>query len=145
MSRPQSNVVVVPLGDALPLFVDSTSTYKVLDLNTPQLRNLLPHAGGITLEVLLDDVATYEIDWNIDAYPGWDRDHELAAVPFFGSGASPTDQSLTGPQLLAVTNVNPASHYMQHIRLVLKWRLHTGVSVPKQAAWSSRLDVTLKV
>lgn len=144
MSRPQSIVVKIVLGEGIPLFADSTSGYKLLDLDVIQLRNLLPNAASMTLEVLLDDVATNEIDWNVDAFPGWDRDHEIAAVPFFGTGATPSDQTTAGPQLLAVTNVAAGTHYMQHMRLVLKWRLHTGVSVPKQAAWSGNLYVTLK-
>lgn len=144
MPRPQSIVVKIVLGEGIALFADSTSTYKLLDLNVVQIEDLLPHASAMTLEVLLDKVATNEIDWNIDAFPGWDRDHELAVVPVFGSGATPSDQTTAGPQLLAVTNITQASHYMQHMRLILKWRLHTGVSVAKQAAWSANLYVTLK-
>lgn len=138
MSRPQSIVVKIVLAEQIPLFTDDNN-YKLLDLKVEALENLLPNAASMTLEVLLDQVATNQVDWNIDAYAGWDRDHELAAAAFFAA-----DQATAGPQLLAVTNVVAATHYMQHLRLVLKWRLRAGVTVPKRPFWSANLYVTLK-
>lgn len=140
----QTSVIAVPLTLEVSLFADSTSTYKFHELNTPLLRELLPHAASLQLHWLLDDVASNEIDWNIDAYVGWDREHELAAVPFFVSGGNPADQTASGPGLAAVTNLLASSHYMRHARLLLKWRLHAGVTVPKQGTWSAILYVTLK-
>lgn len=140
----QSIVIAIPLAVDFSTFSDSTSTYKVHELDVPRMQDLLPHAASLQLHWLLDDVSSNEIDWNIDAYVGWDREHELAALPFFVSGGNPADQTASGPGLAAITNLLASSHYMRHIRLLLKWRLHTGVSVPKQGTWSAILYVTLK-
>ncbi len=121
------------------MFTDSTGTYKVLELPAAELQDLLPHAESLSLEWLLDQVATNEIDWNIDAITGWNRDNEAAAVAFF----SPNDQTAAGPQVAAPANFTSAS-WRRHVRLQLKWRLHTGVSVPKEGRLSAILYVTLK-
>lgn len=140
----KSRVVVVPVVLRHRLFADSTTTYKLLDLDLPELQELLPHAESMQLQWLLDDVATNEVDWNVDFYAGWGRDHELAPLPFFGSGATPADLTAAGPGMANVTNVPAATHYMRHARPVLKWRLHTGVTVPKEAVFSGALYVTTK-
>lgn len=137
--RPASIVVAIPLAEAMNLFAESTSNYQSHQLETPMLRDLLPHAASMSLHVLLDGLAVNEIDWNIDAYAGWDREHELTSVLFYSS-----DQTAVGPQILAVTNVSASTHYLKHMRLVLKWRLHTRVSAPRRGRWSAILYVTLK-
>lgn len=140
----RSRVVAIPFALKFRMFADSTSTYKYDDLDLPELAGLLPQAESMQLQWLLDDVATNEIDWNVDFFAGWDRDHELTSLPFFGSGATPSDQTTSGPGMSAITNISASTHYMQHARLQLKWRLHTGVSVPKEATFSGVLYVTLK-
>lgn len=134
----RSRVVAIPLVLDLRMFTDSTSTYKILDLDVPELEGLLPHAEALSLEWLLDQVATNEIDWNIDAFVGWDRDHELGAVAFFAA-----DQTAAGPQLAVPANFT-SGNWRRHVRLQLKWRLHTGVSVPKEGKFSAILYVTTK-
>jgi hypothetical protein len=135
----KSRVVAISLVDGLALFSDSTSTYKVEDLDIPELADLLPHAESLQLHWLLEDVAVNEIDWNIDAFPGWDRNHEAASVSFFAA-----DRTDVGPVLAAITNVTAAVQYMKHFRLLLRWRLHTGVSSAKSGKLSAILYVTLK-
>lgn len=134
-----NRVVAIVLLDKLRMFADSTSLYKVQDLDVRQLQGLLPLAESIEVQWLLENVATNEVDWNIDAYPGWDRDHENSVVSFFA-----VDQSATGAQMSAITNLVKAQHYMRHLRLQAKWRLHTGVGAPKEARLSAVAYVTLK-
>jgi len=134
-----NRVVAIVLLDKIYLLADSTATYKVKDLDIRQLQGLLPYAESIEIHWLLENVATNEIDWNIDAYPGWDRDHELSAVACFG-----TDQTAPGPQMSAITNLLKSQHYMRHLRLQAKWRLHVGVGAPKEARLSAVAYVTLK-
>ncbi len=139
----RSRVVAIPFTLKFRMFADSTSTYKYDDLDLPELAGLLPHAESMQLQGLLD-VGINEIDWNVDFFAGWDRDHELTSLPFFGSGATPSDQTTAGPGMAAITNIPATTHYMQHVRLQLKWRLHTGVTVPQEATFSGVLYVTLK-
>ena len=135
----QSRVVAIELLSEVSLFTDSTSTDKTMDLEVPELEGLLPHAESLSLEWLLRDCLPNEIQWNILAYVGWDRENELPSpVAFFS-----TVQSATGPQLAALTNVS-TSNYRRHMRLVLQWRLVSGVSVPKQGTLSAILYVTTK-
>jgi len=134
----RSRVVALPVAASLRLFTDSTGTYKVLDIDLPELEGLLPHAESIALEWLLDQCATNEVDWNIDAIVGWDRDHELA--PF---GVFAADQTTSGPGLATLT-AWLSSNYRRHVRLQLRWRLHTGVTVPKEAVFSALLYVTTR-
>ena len=49
----KSRVVAISLVDGLALFSDSTSTYKVEDLDIPELADLLPHAESLQLHWLL--------------------------------------------------------------------------------------------
>ncbi len=134
----RSRVRPIALVFQARLFTDSTGTYKVLELDVPELEGLLPHAESLALEWLLDQVATNEVDWNLDAIAGWDRDHEVGPVALFAA-----DQTAAGPGLATITNLTSAS-YRRHVRLQLKWRLHTGVSVPKEATFSAILYVTTK-
>lgn len=120
------------------MYTDSTGTWKVLDLDVPELQGLLPHAESMQLEWLLDQCATNEVDWNIDVIVGWDRDHEVAPFTAFAS-----DQTASGAQLSTLT-AWATSNYRRHVRLQLKWRLHTGVTVPKEAMFSAILYVTTK-
>jgi len=135
----RSRVVPIILVDALQIFSESTSTYKVEDLDVPELADLLPHAESMQLHWLLEDVVINELDWNIDAFPGWDRNHEASAIAVFA-----TDKTDVGPQLAPVTTIAAATQYMKHLRMLLKWRLHTGVSTPKSGKLSIILYVTLK-
>jgi len=135
----RSRVVTIPLAHELRLFTDvAGGAYKELDLDVPELDGLLPHAESMQLEWLLDQVANDQIDWNIEAFPGWDRNNEGSMVLFFN-----LDQSLAGAQLATITNFTTAS-YRRHVRPTLRWRLHTGVSVPKEARFSAILYVTTK-
>jgi hypothetical protein len=130
--------VTIPLAHEVRLFSDlANSTYKDLDLEPPELAGLLPHAESIQLEWLLDQVTNDQIAWNIEAFPGWDRNNEGPMVLFFG-----TDQSAAGPQLATITNFTSAS-YRRHVRLALKWRLFSG-TVAKEARFSAVLYVTTK-
>lgn len=90
-----SDVVAIVLCDGAWIYADSTSTYKVEDWVVRQLQGLLPRAVAMELHWLLEDVSANEIDWNIDAYPGWDRDHENAAVSFFGTDSTAVGRSPT--------------------------------------------------
>lgn len=134
----RSRVIALPIAAALRLYTDSVGTYKVLDIDLPELEGLLPHAESIALEWLLDQCATNEVDWKLHAYVGWDRDHELPPFAAFAS-----DQTAAGPGLATLT-AWASSNYRRHARLQLKWRLHTGVTVPKEALFSGVLYVTTK-
>ena len=134
----RSRVVAIALADDLRMYTDSTGTYKVLDLDVPELEGLLPHAESIQLEWLLDQCAINEIDWNIDVFVGWDRDHEIASFTAFAG-----DQTASGAQLATLT-AWATSSYRRHVRLQLKWRLHTGVIIPKEAMFSAILYVNTK-
>lgn len=137
--RLPSRVVAIAIARDFRMFADSTGTYKVEDLSTPQFADLLPYAESMQLQWLLEDVAVNEIDWNLDAYPGWDRDHELAPVALFAA-----DQTAIGSLMSNITTLTPATHYMRHLRLQLRWRLRAGVTVPKEAKFSAVIYVTLK-
>lgn len=115
---------------------DSTSysTAKSLSLDIPELEGLLPHAEAIWLEALLLNCADNEINWNIDARVGYDRDNEGSPVAFLAA-----DQTLSGST--RVDSSLASSNHRRHARLTLKWKLHTGISVMKQA----RISLTLYV
>ena len=51
---PNAGRLAIPLGAELRLFSDGTSTYKVLDLDVPELEELLPHADSLPLEWLFE-------------------------------------------------------------------------------------------
>lgn len=136
--RIQSRVVAISIVVDARLFCDSTSVSKIVDLDVPELEGLLPHADSLMVEWLLDKVATNEIDWNIDGIVGWDRDHELSPVAFFAS-----DQTAAGPQLAAPANFT-SGNFRRHCRLQLRYKLHAGVSVPKEGFLNVVLYVTTK-
>ena len=135
----RSSVVAIPILEDRRLFTDSTSTYKTLDLEVPQFgRAAASLRIPAQLEVRLDQVSNNEVDWNIDAIAGWDRNHENSAVAFFAS-----DQSTAGPQMLSPSNF-VTSTWRQHVRLQLQWRLHTGITAPKEGKYSAILYGTTK-
>lgn len=131
----QSRNIEIPLIDNQIIYADSNSTYKLLFLDVPALEGLLPHAEGLWVESLLMNCAVDEIDWNIDAFVGFDREHELQnAQAFFAS-----DVSTIGSQKLDASNLTSA-YYRRHARLVVRWKLHSG-STPKQGNLSIVLYV----
>jgi len=134
----QSRVIPIALVIDARLFADSTSVAKVIDLDVPELQGLLPHADSLSLEWLLDQVANNEIDWNLVGIVGWDRDHEIAPVDFFSA-----DQTAAGPQLGAPANFT-AGNFRRHCRVQLRYKLHAGVSVPKEGKLNVILYVTTK-
>ena len=135
----QSRVVAIELAMNLSLFSDTSASTKKLDLDVPELEGLLPHAESLSLEWLLRDCGPNELEWNVMAYVGWDRENELPSPAAFFA----TFQSATGAQLATLTNVS-STNYRRHSRLVLEWKLVTGVTTPKQGTWSAILYVTTK-
>lgn len=133
--RTRSRVLSIVLCDRERLFTDS-GTFRSRELEVPELTELLSSAESLSLEWLLDGVATNEVDWNIDAYTSWDRAHENTPVSFFAAV-----QTTAGPGLANPSNFTSAS-WTRHCRLQLKWALHTGVTVPKEALLSAVLYVT---
>jgi hypothetical protein len=111
-----SRVVVIPLVDDLQIYADSSSNYRTLNLDVPELQGLLPHAEAVWVEACLTNCADGEIDWNIDAFVGYDRDHELSAVSFFSS----VQNTAASVKVDAANLTN--SYYRRHARLVLKWK-----------------------
>lgn len=138
----RSRVVSVPLALDLLLFSDAAGAgYKTLALDAPELDGLLPHADSLQLEWLLDQVGNGEIEWNILAYVGWNRDNELPSpVEFFNPASEPSN---AGPQLASPSNFT-SSNWRRHVRLVLRWRVKAGATPPKQAKFSAILHVTTK-
>lgn len=131
----RTRVMEILLVDGMELYADSTSTYKTLDLVVPQLEGLMPHAEKVWVEALLTNCSQDEIDWNVDTYSGFDRDHENAAVAFFAA-----DQSAAGSTRLDAANWTTAD-YRRHTRLALRWRLHNGVGTPKNGRFSLSMFV----
>jgi hypothetical protein len=137
----RSRVVAIPIVTKHRMFSSSTSTYTIENLeDLEELKELLPHAESMQLHWLLDDVATNEIDWNIDAFVGWDRDHEITPA----KSMLTTDATASGPGLAVTAGIVAATDYMRHCRLQLKWRLHAGVNTLKEAMISIILYVTTK-
>lgn len=134
----RSRVVPVLIADRLRLYADTGGT-RVFDVSAPEISGLLPHAESLQLQWLLEGVANNEIDWNIDAFTGWDRNHELPPASFFASPGMTTP----GPGLATITNFT-ASNYFRHCRLQVKWALHSGVTTAKEGIYSAILFATLK-
>ncbi len=140
----RSRVIGILFAPRRNEFGSRTNTSKVEGRDVPEPEGLVPHRESIQHRWLLDDVGINEIDWNVDLFAGWGDDHEVTSLPFFGNGATPTDQTTAGPGMVAITNIPATTHHMQRVRLQLKWRLHTGVTVPREATCCGVLYVTLK-
>lgn len=134
----KTRVVAIALLNEVRLFTDDATGWTNLDIEAPELEGLLPYADSLQIQWLLDQVGAEQIEWNIEAYVGWDRNHELSApVAFFA-----TDQSTAGPGLATLVNFSSA-HYFRHVRLRLRWRLN-GATSAKSAVLSANLYVTTK-
>jgi hypothetical protein len=136
----RSRVVGIPIVTKHRMFSSNPNAYTIENLeDLEELKELLPHAESMQLHWLLEGVLVNEIDWNLDPFVGWDRDHELAAKPMLT-----TDSTAPGPGLAVTAGIVAANDYMRHCRLQLKWKLHAGVSTPKEATLSAILYVTTK-
>ncbi len=134
----RSRVVSIALCVDQRLFSSDNQNYTTIDLDVPELEGLLTHADSLACEWLLDRVANNELDWNIVARVGWDRDNEISAVNFFAS-----DQSTAGAQLATPANFT-SGNWRRHCRLQLTFKLHSGVTVPKEGRLNLILHVTTK-
>ena len=133
----RSRVVSIPICVDQRMFSSDNANYTTIDLDVPELEGILTHADSLLCEWLLDRVASSELDWNLVARVGWDRDNEIGAVNFF----SP-DQSTAGPQLAAPANFG-SGNWRRHCRLQLIFKLHSG-TVPKEGRLNLILHVTTK-
>jgi len=134
----RSRVVSIAICVDQRLFSSDNANYTTVDLDVPELDGILTHADSLACEWLLDRVATNDVDWNIVALVGWDRDNEQPPVNFFAS-----DQSTAGSQLAAPANFT-SGNWRRHCRLQLIYKLHAGVTVPKEGRLNLVLHVTTK-
>jgi hypothetical protein len=134
----KSRVLEIVLVEDFAVYADVVGTYRTLNLDVPELEGLLPHAETIWVESLLTNCANAEIGWNIDAYVGFDRDHEIGPQKFFTNDLNTADSLRTD-----ANNFTAPNFYRRHARLVLKWTLASGVTSPKQGKLSAVLFVKL--
>lgn len=136
----RTRVVPITICLKLPVFSSSEGTYSTLDLDVPEMQGLLPQSDSIDVHWMLNNVAVDIIEWNIVGYAGFDRDHEVTGLAFFN-----TDQAAIGSQKLAATNFPSSTHYQQHVRLQLRWKLKdVATPVPSTGELSIVLYVTTK-
>ncbi len=113
---------------------DAAKSY--LDLQVPQIRNMLPQASGLFVVGLTENAVATDFEWNIQFISGFDRIHEAAPINIAASNLD----SASGMRSAEYTTT---SNFLLESRLRLWWRNKNGISGVKNAQLSAVLGVHL--
>lgn len=83
----KSRMVVIEVCDKVRLTTDGTMTPCYLDLEVPEIEDLLPHVEELTL-VTLTECRTTNHEWNVVFRSGFDRDHQADTPVKIGPAAN---------------------------------------------------------
>lgn len=130
-------IILVPLFKGLTVTTNGTALSKsTLDLNVPQVRNLLPQAAGLFIIGLTENSVSTDFDWNVAFISGFDQAHPAAAIDI-GSSALDSASGMRTAEYTTMTN------FLLETRLQLWWRNKAGISGAKTAQLSAVLGVHL--
>ena len=132
---------LIPLFKGLQITTDGAPlSPTTLNLNVPQVTNLLPYCEALFLIGLTTGIADNQIEWNVRFFSGFDRNNELTtgSPPYPIASANFTlGGSARSADYTTLTNFLPES------RLQLWWQNKSGVNGVKNATVSAILGARL--
>jgi hypothetical protein len=131
----RSRVVIIPLLTRFVARTEGTANAQFLDLEVPELVNLLPHAEDVTLYTLTEQ-RTPNHEWNIALRSGYTRTFENSNPVYLG----PALHIVTNGSVRHPPNSTLANFQLES-RVQLMTKNATGVTTFESAVVSATLAV----
>ena len=133
-----SNIVLIPIFHRLALTTNGVAlTKSTLDLDTPQVRSLLPRCQGIFLVGLTEAVAAADFEWNVAFFSGFTRDVQ----PNTPIDIASTNMTAAATQGQRSAEYMTVANFLLESRLQLWWRNPANVTGVKSGIVSGAIGL----